>query len=121
MDIEAAETLANLIGRYGVTVVGLIVVAWGLYRLIKRVLDKNDEREKQLTEKFMDQNDRFSTIGKQFIEAMNKSTQTQTELVETNRMLADEIKSDIANINDDMKEISSNINVMMDRLNRKEK
>ena len=51
MNVETVDNLANLIGRYGVTLIGLIVVAWGLYRLIKRVLDKNDEREKELTGK----------------------------------------------------------------------
>lgn len=119
MNVEAVETLAGLIGRYGVTVIGLVIVSWGLFRLIKRVLDKNDAREKELTEKFMEQNDKFSVIGRQFIEALNSNTKSSTELVETNRMLANEIKIDIASINDNMQDLGKDIGIILDRMNNK--
>lgn len=118
-EVEAAGSVLDLIGRYGVTLVGLIIVSLGLWRLIKRMLDQYDAEKKSYLSRMQELTTNFDTKETQFIDTLHEIQKTlietnklQTELAETNRLLVDKIQQDI-------KEIGGNVALVLERLDRK--
>ena len=119
MEFEAAGGVLDLIGKYGVTLVGLVIVSAGLWRLIKRILDQYEAEKKAYLSRIQDLTDNFGGKESDFINALNGIQKTivdtnklQSELAETNRLLVDKIEEDI-------KDIGGNVNLILERLDRK--
>lgn len=119
MEMETANTVFDLIGKYGVTLVGLVIVAFALWRLIKRILDQNDEEKKaygiriqELTNSFGSKEDKFIDVLQSIQKTMTDTNKLQTELAETNRLLVDKIEQDI-------KDIGGNVSLILERLDHK--
>ena len=121
MEMEAAGGVLDLIGKYGVALVGLVIVSMGLWRLVKRVLDQYDEEKKAYLARLKDLTENFDTKEGEFISVLNGIQKTmvdtnklQAELAETNRLLVDKIEEDI-------KDIGGNVSLILERLERREK
>lgn len=119
MEVEAAGGVLDLVGKYGVTLVGLVIVSAGLWRLIKRVLDQYDAEKKAYLARMQNLSDSFGSKETDFIDTLNGFQKTmvdtnklQSELAETNRLLVDKIEEDI-------KDIGGNVNLILERLDRK--
>ena len=119
MEFEAAGGVLDLVGKYGVTLVGLVIVSAGLWRLIKRILDQYEAEKKAYLSRIQDLTDNFGGKESDFINALNGIQKTivdtnklQSELAETNRLLVDKIEEDI-------KDIGGNVNLILERLDRK--
>ena len=118
-EMEAAGGVLDLVGKYGVTLVGLVIVSVGLWRLIKRILDQYEAEKKSYLKRMEELTDRFGSKESDFIDALNgirativDTNKLQSELAETNRLLVDKIEADI-------RAIGGNVNLILERLDRK--
>lgn len=119
MELEAAGGVLDLVGKYGVTLVGLVIVSAGLWRLVKRILDQYEAEKQAYLARMQELTDNFGSKESDFINALNGIQKTivdtnklQSELAETNRLLVDKIEEDI-------KDIGGNVNLILERLDRK--
>ena len=119
MEFEAAGGVLDLIGKYGVTLVGLVIVSVGLWRLIKRILDQYEAEKQAYLARMQELTDKFGSKEDDFISALNgirativDTNKLQSELAETNRLLVDKIEEDI-------KSIGGNVTLILERLDRK--
>ena len=119
MEFEAAGGVLDLIGKYGVTLVGLVIVSAGLWRLVKRILDQYESEKQAYLKRMEELTENFGSKETQFIDALNgirativDTNKLQSELAETNRLLVDKIEEDI-------KDIGGNVNLILERLDRK--
>lgn len=119
MELEAASGALELVGRYGVTLVGLVIVSFGLWRLVKRILDQYDAEKKaylarmqELTNSFDSKEEKFMETLRDVQKTMNDTNKLQSELAETNRLLVDKIEHDLQTI-------GGNVSLILERLDKR--
>ena len=96
------QTILDGIGAYGFPIILSLLLLCGAYLLIKRIMNDNKERETKLAEN----NLQLIENNRQGIDALNKltisleaSNKTNEEISETNKLLANELKNGIDNVN----------------------
>ena len=113
IDMEQVSGVAELVTRYGLETVGLIVLALGLYKLIKMILDEYRQEKKELREDLNNKTDEFIKTMNNVSKNITESNEVNKNLSETNRLYAERIDGDL-------KDISNNINIIKERLDRKD-
>lgn len=81
------DAIMNAITLLGFPAVCLIFLGMFVYKLISRLMDENKEREEKTTQ-----------LLNEISTSIKKSTEINSELAETNRLLVDKVNDDLIEI-----------------------